>query len=81
MRRRIRKWGNSLAVRIPAEIARISHISEGVAVEMTYEDGSIVIALPGPRRTYDLRGLVDRITDENRHEPVDWGTREGRETW
>ena len=81
MRRQIRRWGNSLAVRIPAEIVRVSHISEGETVEMTYEGGSIVIDLPGPRRTYDLRGLVARITDENRHEPVDWAPREGREAW
>ncbi len=81
MRRRIRKWGNRLAVRIPAEIVRVSDIYEGEPVEMSYEDGKIVLNLPGPRKKYDLDDLVGRIDDNNRHGPADWGVAEGREAW
>ena len=82
MLRRIQKWGNSLAVRIPAEIARIGNISEGTSVEIAYRDGRIVITAPqSRRRRYSVDELVAQITEENRHGPVDWGRPVGREAW
>ena len=82
MQRRIRKWGNSLAVRIPAEIVRISRLAEGTPVEMAYADGRIVLTVPQSRRNkYDLDELVARMTEENRHRPVDWDGPAGREAW
>ena len=36
-------WGKSLAVRVPAEVARLAGLSEGEAVEIEAVDGDIVI--------------------------------------
>lgn len=39
----IQKWGNSLAVRIPAAIARSAHLHVGSQVEMSAFEDSIVV--------------------------------------
>ena len=39
----IRKWGSSLAVRIPKAVAEQCGVSEGSAVEMDAQEGQIVL--------------------------------------
>lgn len=76
----VSKWGNSLAVRIPQNLARDARISEGDGLSLFLQsDGSIV--LRANRRRYDLADLVSRITPENRHQETDWGTPSGEESW
>ena len=60
MRTRVRKWGNSLGVRIPSALAEGARLSDGVEVEVSVRDGQLVIA---PVRT--LADLVAGITPEN----------------
>jgi antitoxin MazE len=53
----IQKWGNSLAVRIPAAIARYAHLQAGTQVEMSaLEDNLIVRFVCNPKLT-----LSDRL--------------------
>jgi antitoxin MazE len=76
----VSKWGNSLAVRIPQEIAKQAHIGEGDSLALALEsDGSIV--LRSTRRRYQLSELVEQITSKNRHQETDWGRPVGRESW
>jgi antitoxin MazE len=49
-------------------------------VDVREEDGRIVIAPLRPSG-YDLDALIEGITDENRHDPVDMGKPVGREVW
>lgn len=76
----VSKWGNSLAVRIPREVAKEARIAEGdrVTLDLT-TDGSIV--LRSTRRKYELRQLVSQITKKNRHSETDWGPAVGKEAW
>lgn len=76
---RVTRWGNSLAVRIPRAVAEQVRLEEGGEVEMTVEDGRIVV-WPRPP-TYDLDELVEGITPENRHGETDWGEAEGEVLW
>jgi antitoxin MazE len=46
----IQKWGNSLAVRIPAAMARSAHFISGTLVELDAHDGSIVVKAIGQRK-------------------------------
>ena len=39
----IQQWGNSLAVRIPAAVARSARFSVGQPVEMTVQDSGVVV--------------------------------------
>jgi antitoxin MazE len=43
----VQKWGNSLAVRIPATLARNAHFHIGTPVELALQNGSIVIRPTG----------------------------------
>lgn len=51
----IQKWGNSLAVRIPAAVARSAHFYLGTLVELDAHDGSIVVKAIGQRSNLDER--------------------------
>jgi antitoxin MazE len=76
----IRKWGNSAAVRLPAAALEQAGLHIDDAVEVREEDGRIVIE-PVKSAHVNLDELIAGITDENRHEEVDWGPPQGREFW
>jgi antitoxin MazE len=74
-----RKWGNSLAFRIPSPIAHEFGISDGKRLEMKLENGKITINQPSKR--YSLSKLLSEITTDNIHDEVDSGAAQGRESW
>lgn len=80
MKARVRKWGNSSAVRIPAPVLRASRIEFDELVDVRAEAGRIVIE-PLRKKTYDLEELVSRITPKNRHAASDTGAVIGNEAW
>ncbi|WP_332852139.1 AbrB/MazE/SpoVT family DNA-binding domain-containing protein [Duganella sp. S19_KUP01_CR8] len=43
----IQQWGNSLAVRIPAAIARSAHFSVGQPVEVVLEESGVTVRAVG----------------------------------
>ncbi len=76
MRTRVRKWGNSLAIRIPRPLAQEVGMTRDAPVELSLEDGRVVVApvvLPVP----SLDELLARVTPENLHSEVDTGPRQG----
>ena len=76
---RISKWGNSLGLRLPKSVAREARLDEGDAVDVSVDNGAIVIRPRRPR--YSLDELVGRINRQNRHGESDWGERLGHEVW
>jgi antitoxin MazE len=66
MKTRIQKWGNSLATRLPKSFAEELDLGDGAPIEMTIEDGAIVIR-PDRDRVWDLETLLAGVTDENIH--------------
>lgn len=60
MRTVVRKWGNSLGVRIPSTVAADARLADGDEVEVDVRNGQIVIA-----PVLSLAELVARITPEN----------------
>lgn len=79
MTSRVRKWGNSLALRIPKSVALEAQVSEGDPVDVSADNGAIVIR--PSRRTYSLWELAGAITSRNRHRETDWGRPVGHESW
>jgi antitoxin MazE len=69
------KWGNGLALRIPATFAHEVGASEGKCAEMTVEDDALIVkvARPKHRRRYSLGELIEGITPENYHSEIEWG--------
>lgn len=74
------RWGNSLAVRIPRQLAEEAGLREGDAVALAVESrGSVAIkAMYSPPT---LAELVAKITPENLHRESDWAERVGAEAW
>jgi antitoxin MazE len=60
MRSRVRRWGNSLALRVPREVAVAAAIEEGTEVEVVVESGRVVVT-PHPA-TPTLDELVEGAT-------------------
>lgn len=80
MRIRVQKWGNSLALRIPAAFARQTGVGSGSEVELELEGNRLIIT-PTPAGSYSLAELLNGVTDENLHETVDMGEPRGGEVW
>lgn len=54
--RNVQKWGNSLAVRLPASLAKTAHLNYGTPIELSVQSGNIVIKPTGERQlTLDER--------------------------
>ena len=59
MRASLARWGNSLAVRVPKEVAASVGLREGAALDLTVEDGALILR----RRRFDLDELVAAMSD------------------
>lgn len=79
MRAVIRRWGNSLALRIPKAFADELGIEDGGEVELAIEEGRLSVAPAGP--ALRLEDLLARVTARNRHGEADLGPPTGREAW
>lgn len=74
----VAKWGNSLAVRIPQNLAKEINLIEGSEVELVLVEGNLVIK---PRSRYSLEELIQAIAPENIHDEINYGTAVGKEVW
>jgi antitoxin MazE len=74
------KWGNSIAVRIPAAFLKDIGATEGKYADLSLRDGALVITpLEGP--VYDLDGLLSGMTREHSHGETDTGKPVDNEVW
>ena len=80
MTTKIRKWGNSLAVRIPDEFAENLDLKDGSVVGFQQLGDKMIISRIKPK--YTLEELVVGITKKNRHKLV-WPDDQprGKEIW
>lgn len=79
MRARVQKWGNSLALRIPKAAAEACSLENGAEVDLTLEDGRLVVAAIPPR--YTLEELLAGVTPENLHGEIGPQGSVGQEAW
>jgi antitoxin MazE len=80
MQVRIEQWSQSLALRIPAQLATQVHFEADSLVELEFSNGSLVVS-PVSRTKVTLDQLLAGVTDENRHEEVTTGPAVGGEVW
>ena len=73
----IARWGNSLGLRIPKDIAQRVGLREGARVDVEVEDDRIVVSPARPR--YVLAELLKGMTPQVMREAFDWGPDKGRE--
>jgi antitoxin MazE len=77
MKARIARWGNSLGVRIPRDIAGRVGLTEGTQVEIEAKGDRVVISPTRPR--YRLEDLLVGMTPKEMRKAFDWGPDVGRE--
>lgn len=75
----VAKWGNSLAVRLPAESARRIGVGEGdKLIAEVAADGRLILTPEGGRiGKADIRRLRDFVARQPRSEPVVGAMRRG----
>ena len=76
---KVARWGNSLALRLPRDVAARANLAEGQEVDIEVEGEVVTIRRRSPR--YGLEELLAGVTDENLHDETDWGRPEGKEVW
>jgi antitoxin MazE len=76
----VQKWGNSLAIRIPKDVADKVKIYQGSEIEMRVfeKDGTITLAPKKQQKKYSLEELLSQCKANNRHDEIDFGI-EGNE--
>jgi antitoxin component of MazEF toxin-antitoxin module/predicted HTH transcriptional regulator len=71
MKANIRRWGHSLAVRIPKALAQEASFNEGDELDVRAEQGRIVVQRSQGKR-YRLSDLMASVTKVNRHAEMRW---------
>jgi len=77
MQVQLARWGNSLGIRIPKDIASQVGLRDGTRVDIKAEGDRIVITADRPH--YSLDELMKGVTPEAMREAFDWGQDVGRE--
>ncbi len=82
MKAKIAQWGNSLAVRIPREIAENARLVQGDIVEIGSRDGEVILARVAVRKYpswAQMQAQAEEIGLDCEPATVDWGPDVGTE--
>lgn len=74
----LKKWGNSIALRIPKDIAMTLGVDNNSLMELDIHDGVLILR---PKKENVLETLVSQINSENLHREMDTGESVGNEEW
>ncbi len=74
----LRKWGNSIGVRLPKPMLEQVGLGEGSDVVVSVAGDHLVIRADRQRRV-TLAELLADCKPETRPDPIDWGPDAGRE--
>ena len=80
MTTKVQKWGNSLAVRLPKELATSLRLHEGGEVVLVQE-GDALILRKGKKSQIPLSRLLKGVNAKNIHGETDRGKVRGKELW
>ena len=77
----ILKWGNSLAFRLPAAIARQLEVREGATVTYRVNGRRLIIEPAAPALPEFTQDDLRKALRKSGKALVKWGPPKGRETW
>ena len=80
MQARIKKWGNSLALRIPKSFALNANLRQNKLVDLSIDKERIIIT-PIDEEEYSLDELLESVSESNLHGELDTGAPVGKEIW
>jgi len=68
----LRKWGNSLAIRLPKPLLDLVDLREGSQLEISIDRERLILS-PVKKPKYTLDELLAQVTPENLHGEIDFG--------
>jgi antitoxin MazE len=69
----VKKWGNSLALRIPVHLAQQLNLQENTELDCTVADGILMVRPAAAPGFYTLKQLLDQVIPEHIHAETDTG--------
>ncbi len=77
----VKKWGNSLGLRLPMSIVKENQIFDGEEFNIeTTQNGTITLT-PKQKKRYDLLELLEDVNESNLHGESSTGDPLGKEIW
>jgi antitoxin MazE len=80
METKVKKWGNSLALRIPKPLALEVGLDDDSPVELSLSDGKLVIA-PIVEEEMSLASLLAQVTESTSPTTVLWPAEQSLTGW
>jgi len=80
MQTKIKKWGNSLALRIPKSFALSAKLRQDELVDISIDKEKIIIT-PIGEKEYSLDELLEGVSKDNLHGEFHTGVPAGKEIW
>lgn len=77
---KVKKWGNSLGIRIPSAVAKDLGLSDNSSVQIVSNNSSATIK-PLTYKGMTVDELFKNVTPDNVHPLTDWGPDVGAERW
>jgi len=74
----MKRWGNSLAIRIPKDITASLDLRDDSLLELEIRDNTLVLK---PKQNNSLEMMVEQITPENLHNEIKTDEAIGHEEW
>jgi len=75
----VRKWGNSLAIRIPRSFAAETKMDYGSKVDLSIKNMQLVITLLIQEEDYSLDSFLSKMDGSTIHREIDFGDPQGKE--
>lgn len=63
----LKRWGNTVALRLPTPVLEEAGLRANQIVEIVVANERIIISRPAPPLKYTLSELLARMTDKNKH--------------
>jgi antitoxin MazE len=74
----VKKWGNSLGIRIPNLIVRELSLKDGSCVDIKDMGNEIIIK---PKEKTNLSEMLKKVNEQNIHGEIETGGPVGNEIW
>ncbi|MDR0316428.1 MAG: AbrB/MazE/SpoVT family DNA-binding domain-containing protein [Treponema sp.] len=78
MEAQVKKWGNSLGIRIPNHIVRKLSLKDGSSVDINDNKNEIIIK---PAQKSELSEMLSKINEHNIHKEIETAGPVGKEIW
>ncbi len=74
----VKKWGNSLAVRLPKDISKALSVQNNSFLELELVKNGLLLK---PKKSSELDKLISQINPKNLHTEIKTGKSVGNEIW